>query len=103
VRIALLAEAEAELDNASAWYDEQRFGLAEELLRAVHDALIVIAEAPESWARWPDAPEHEPPIRRFVLPRFPYSIAYQAYAEIAVVLAIVHGSREPRYWIDRGR
>ena len=103
MRLALLVEAEAELDDASEWYDEQRSGLGDELLLAVRDALVVIAEAPESWPRWPDAPEREPPIRRFVLPRFPYSIAYQVHAELAVVLAIVHGSREPEYWIDRAR
>jgi hypothetical protein len=32
VRLALLAEAESELDDAAAWYDDQRPGLGDELL-----------------------------------------------------------------------
>jgi hypothetical protein len=36
-----------------------------------------------------------------VLPRFPYAIAYQVYSDRVVVLAVVHGNRAPRYWMDR--
>jgi hypothetical protein len=71
VKIALLAEAEAELDDATAWYDEQRDGI--------------------------------PPIRRFLLQRFPYAIAYQAHPDLTTVLAIVHGRRRPLYWVGRAR
>ena len=101
MRLVLLAEAEAELDEAAIWYDERRDGLGDELLRAVHSAFIVISEAPESWPCWPDTRPRTPTIRRFVLPRFPYAIAYQVYADRVIVLAIVHGSRAPRYWIGR--
>ncbi len=48
MRLALLAEAEAEIDNAAAWCDDQRDGLGDELLRAVQNALDAIAEAPEA-------------------------------------------------------
>jgi hypothetical protein len=51
VRVELLAEAEAELDDAAGWYDERREGLGDELLLAVRNALLVIGEAPESWPR----------------------------------------------------
>jgi hypothetical protein len=64
VKTVLLAEAEAELDDAAAWYDERRVGLGDDLLREVHGALIVISEAPDAWPRWPDAPARIPPIRR---------------------------------------
>jgi hypothetical protein len=101
VRLVLLAEADAELDEAAIWYDERREGLGDELLIAVHSALVVISETPKSWPRWPDTPECKPLIRRFVLPRFPFAIAYQAFADRITVLAIVHGRRAPRYWVDR--
>ena len=103
MRVVLLAEAEAELDDAAVWYDDRRVGLGDELVRAVDDALGVIGEAPDSWPRWPGAPARMPPIRRFLLPRFPYAIAYQAHAEFVSVLAIVHGRRRPLYWISRAR
>jgi plasmid stabilization system protein ParE len=101
VKAVLLAEAEAELGDAAAWYDEQREGLGDELLVVVQESLLVISEAPEAWPRWPDAPERIPPIRRFVLPRFPYSIAYQVRSDFVIVLAVAHGSRQPLYWIGR--
>jgi len=101
VKVVLLAEAEAELDDAASWYDERREGLGDELLRAVREALLVISEAPESWPRWPTAPARIPPLRRFVLPRFPYAIAYQVHTDFVSVLGIVHGKRKPLYWIGR--
>jgi hypothetical protein len=72
VKLVLLAEAEAELDDAAAWYDERRDGLGDELLLVVRTGLEVIVEAPEAWPLWPGALARIPPIRRFVLPRFPY-------------------------------
>ena len=38
MKLALLAEAEAEIHEAAAWYDEQRQGLGDELLLEAHDA-----------------------------------------------------------------
>jgi plasmid stabilization system protein ParE len=101
VKLVLLAEAEDELTDAAAWYDARREGLGDELLRVVFDALNVILEAPEAWPRWPDAPGRIPPVRRVVLPRFPYAIAYQVYADRVVVLAPAHGRRKPLYWVER--
>jgi hypothetical protein len=66
VRLVLLAEAEAELDDAAGWYDEQRLGLGNEFLGAVQDALVVIANRPDrgrnglrasTWERWADSAE----------------------------------------------
>lgn len=101
MKLVLLAEAEDELDEAAAWYDERREGLGDELLRVVFEGLDVILEAPEAWPRWPDIPARIPPVRRFVLPQFPYAVAYQAHADRVVLLAVVHGKRRPLYWIGR--
>jgi hypothetical protein len=40
-------------------------------------------------------------MRRFVLPRFPYAIAYQVHSNFIAVLAIAHAKRRPLYWIAR--
>lgn len=101
MKLALLVEAEAELGDAVAWYDEQRTGLGDELLVEVHEALGIIVESPETWPRWPGAPPRIPPIRRFPLRRFPYAIAYQVHPLLLTVLAIVHGRRRPLYWARR--
>jgi plasmid stabilization system protein ParE len=101
VKLVLLAEAEAELDDAAAWYDERSPGLGDELLDDIQDGLTVINEAPEAWPRWPSTPARIPPIRRFVLQRFPYAIAYQVHPAFISVLAIAHAKRRPLYWIGR--
>jgi toxin ParE1/3/4 len=101
VKVVLLAEAEAELYDAAAWYDERHTGLGNELVRAVYEALEVICETPQAWPRWPGVPGRIPPIRRFLLTRFPYAIAYQAHEDVIAVLAVVHGKRRPLYWVGR--
>jgi hypothetical protein len=71
VKLVLLAEAEAELEDAAVWYDERSPGLGDELLEDIQRGLHMISEAPETWPRWPSTPARIPPIRRFVLQRFP--------------------------------
>jgi hypothetical protein len=83
VRIALLAEAEAELKHAAAWYDERSDGLGDELLDVAREAMLLIRETTETWPFWPGAPARVPPIRRFLLPRFPYALAYQVFPDFS--------------------
>jgi len=40
-------------------------------------------------------------LRRFVLQRFPFSIAYLIDGDHLIVLAIAHSRRRPLYWLDR--
>lgn len=79
MRLALLAEAEAELDDAATWYDDRSEGLGDEFMDVSREAMMLIVDSPETWPLWPKAPARLPPIRRFLLPRFPYAIAYQAF------------------------
>ncbi|HET9956641.1 MAG TPA: type II toxin-antitoxin system RelE/ParE family toxin [Polyangiaceae bacterium] len=99
--VVLTSEAQLELDHAAAWYDERHEGLGDEFVDEVQDALATILETPETWSRWPGAPARIPAVRRFVLPRFPYSIAYQVHIGRVVVLAVVHARKRPLYWIAR--
>ena len=39
--------------------------------------------------------------RRYILPRFPYSIIYQVAAEEIRILAVAHHKRRPGYWAQR--
>jgi plasmid stabilization system protein ParE len=103
VRLELHAEAEAELAAAAAWYDDQRPGLGDDLLEEVDVACEALRTGPNAWPRWPDAPPREPPIRRFLLRRFPFALAYQVFADRIVVLAVAHTSRAPMYWASRDR
>jgi hypothetical protein len=101
VRLALLAEAESELADAAAWYEDRSEGLGDELIAVTREALALIAESADTWPLWPGAPGRIPPIRRFLLPRFPYALAYQVFPELIAILAVVHLRRRPMYWVGR--
>lgn len=103
MRLKLLAEAEQEIDAAASWYEERRVGLGAELLAEVHRAFESILTLPLAWPIWPDAPSLVPPIRRKLLKRFEYAVAYQIYPEQIVVLAFAHNKRRPFYWVERAR
>jgi toxin ParE1/3/4 len=101
VRVELHPEARAELRAASVWYDEQRAGLGEELLDEVSSILERIGERPASFPVWPGTSAVPSPIRRAVLGRFPYVVAFEVHAQHVLVLAIAHAKRRPLYWLTR--
>lgn len=102
MRLKLHPEAEEEIFQDAAWYDEQRTGLGDEFLQHVDRWFGVILETPRVWPLWPGAPPNPvAPIRRVVLDRFPHSIAYQVFATHVLVLAVAHDSRRPFYWRNR--
>ncbi|RKG84189.1 type II toxin-antitoxin system RelE/ParE family toxin [Corallococcus sp. CA049B] len=94
--------ADSELDAASDWYEEQHRGLGGLFDSAVRQALRDIAAAPDRWPYWPDL-RHTPPIRRFLLPEYPFALPYLVRDEDVVVLAIAHLRRRPDYWLPRAR
>ena len=103
MRLALLAEAETELDDAATWYDDRSEGLGDEFMGVAREAMLLLVDSAETWPPWPGAPARVPPVRRFLLPRFPYALAYQVFPGLLAVLAVVHVRRRPLYWIARAR
>lgn len=73
-------EAVEEMDAAAQWYEARHENLGLEFVAEVRQALIAIANAPQTW---PVAAGHESQARRALLRRFPYAIVYiQFDAEI---------------------
>ena len=99
--IELHPAAENELGEAALWYQRRVAGLGDDLLDEVDCWLNVISENPQIWRRWPGAPSLDPSIRRAVLRRFPFAIAYQSLTDRIRVLAVAHTSRRPFYWASR--
>lgn len=95
-------EASSEVEAIAGWYESRRPGLGEAFLAELTRGLDTISESPSMWPEWPGA-QAEVPIRRFLLPRFPYAIAFLAQGDAVVVLAVAHTRREPRYWLKRAR
>jgi toxin ParE1/3/4 len=94
------SEAAAELEDAAAWYEEQRPGLGRELLDAVDDALAFIARWPHAGTAVPDVPP-EVPFRRVPVRRFPYHVVYVEMSDAIRILAFSHDGRSPGYWHTR--
>jgi plasmid stabilization system protein ParE len=96
MHIVIRAEAREEMRAAQAWYEERAIGLGGEFARAVDAAIARAARNPAGF------PIVEGEMRRVVLRRFPYLIAYAAHAETLVVLACFHLRRNPQRLSQRG-
>jgi toxin ParE1/3/4 len=101
VRVELHPEARSELRSAALWYEQRRIGLGDEFIAAVSIALDRIGEAADSFPKWPGTRTAVPLIRRAVLQRFPYVIAFERQEQGILVLAVAHGKRRPLYWLSR--
>jgi toxin ParE1/3/4 len=95
MRLEILREAELELSNAIAYYEEIQPGLGLGLKREAWQCIRWIRENPT-------VPRLRPKgYRRVKLKRFPYYAAYFVWNDIIWVLAIAHVRRRPEYWMDR--
>ena len=93
-------EAVGELEEAAAWYEQQRSGLGGEFLEAVDDALAFIARWPDAGTPVPDVPP-DLPVRRAPVRRFPYHVVYLEMTDAIRILAFAHDRRLPGYWHTR--
>jgi plasmid stabilization system protein ParE len=94
-RLSLAPDAEADLAEAAAWYEERRPGLGLEFTRAVRALLATVERDP---LRYPLA-RHE--VRRALVRRFPFAVYFVAEPEATTVLACLHVRRDPQTWPSR--
>ncbi|MCE9640392.1 MAG: type II toxin-antitoxin system RelE/ParE family toxin [Betaproteobacteria bacterium] len=88
-------EAEAELEDASLFYESRMPGLGKSFAAEVERTIYLIRE-------FPDAGSPTGPMRRRVLvARFPYSVVYRRDPDFVVIIAIAHQRRRPGYWRQR--
>jgi plasmid stabilization system protein ParE len=95
VKVRFLPQAEDELDDAVAYYNEAAPGLGVEFALEVREGMRRIAGFPEAW------PRLGPRVRRYRLRRFPYGIANAAPPQEIAVVAVMHLHRRPGYWKQR--
>ncbi len=95
VEIRLHPSAEKELRAAYLWYLERNRIVAEALQLEIDHAMEIIAESPN---RWPRLTESE---RRYILPRFPFSLVYRVRSQFIELIAVAHQKRKPGYWSRR--
>jgi plasmid stabilization system protein ParE len=89
--------AEADLENAAQWYDEERPGLAQRFLKDVDRSFVRLRERPLQF------PMVAGDVRRALLHTFPYAIYFRVSDEMVVVLALLHLRRNPKIWRGRVR
>jgi plasmid stabilization system protein ParE len=95
MKVLVRTAAAADIEEAYLWYQRQRAGLGEEFLAAVDAILRDIATHPKAH------PVIHRETRRALLRRFPYAIFYRLYGETIIVIACMHGRRDPIRWKSR--
>jgi toxin ParE1/3/4 len=87
--------AEAEYEQALAWYLERSPQAAERFQVAFDEAIEAIQSHPAMFPLFDDR-------HRFVLvKRYPYSVIYRWDGDTARVIAVAHAKRRPRSWSNR--
>lgn len=91
-RLVIQPEAEADLEEACRWYENQRSGLGSEFIARVEAVVERIRETPELHA------VVYRNVRQTLVGRFPYVVCYLFEEEQIDVLAVFHGHRDPTAW-----
>jgi plasmid stabilization system protein ParE len=87
-KLILTSEAEQDIAEAFAWYENQRNGLGEEFVNCVEACLEAIRRSPKMHAILFDN------YRRGLVRRFPYGIFYEYSEDVVIVYAVFHASRD---------
>ena len=87
-RLVFRPEAEAELLDARAWYEEERVGLGALFAAAIETTVTLILQNPLAYPRVKDDTR-------------PYAVYFRRIDDEIVVLAVMHGRRNPRRWRSR--
>jgi toxin ParE1/3/4 len=88
-------DAQAEFDEAAAFYAMERVSLGEGFIQAVEHAVAHVQLHPDS------AAVIRGRVRRMRVERFPYSVVHSVVGNVIRVLAIAHDRRRPFYWNRR--
>jgi plasmid stabilization system protein ParE len=95
LQVVWTPEANEDLLEARAWYDNIRPELGERFALAVEATVEVLAEHP---LQFPVVYRNR---RRAGVRRFPYGLFFDVQDNRIVVIACFHGRRDPRRWQSR--
>jgi len=90
-RIVITPEAETDLANAYSWYEEKKPGLGHNFIQQVGAAMEFIKKHPGA------CPVEYKCTRKFLIKKFPYKIVYLEEKDQIVILAVLHGMRNPAH------
>lgn len=99
--IDFLPEAEAEVEVACDWYEDQRPGLGVQFLLEFDAVLLRVSEDPRVFPRVARR------THKVLLRRFPYVVLYVVlyvvHEDLILITGVFHGHRDPGVWSDRVR
>ena len=86
--------------EAVLYYEAQKRGLGAEFQAEVAASVKAIGESPNRFGLYEGKPVSRL-FRRALVKRFPYVVIFEVRDKEVLIVAIVHGSREPGYWESR--
>ena len=95
MRLVFHPDVETEISASYSWYQDQANGLGVDFINELESSYDAICELSNTW------PKFKKGFRRFLLSKFPFSIIYKSDGNIVYVVAVMHNSRKPGYWLDR--
>lgn len=98
VTVGIHPEAEAELEAAFDYLEEQVPGLGLQLIERYREQIDRVLEFPDSGALLSG---HVNRVRKYQLDQFPYALVVANIRGRPTIVAVAHGSREPEYWRHR--
>jgi len=88
-------EAVKESEKSQGWYLQRNPVAAYGFVNELSHAIEMVANSPERW------PKYKSGTRRYIFPRYPFSLIYRINKNIIEVLAIAHQKKRPDYWAKR--
>ncbi len=95
MKIRILNVARLELDDAIAYYNNERPGLGYEFSSEFKNTILRVVDFPEAWPRISSR------LRRCLFNRFPYALLYQVDEIKIQIVAVMHMRRNPGVWQKR--
>ncbi len=95
IRLDFHPDIYQEVRDGYLWYESKSRGLGEDFIIELEYAFSSITEMPKTW------PVISKDLRRYFLKRFPYGVIYNINKDKVFVVAVMHLSREPGYWLKR--
>jgi plasmid stabilization system protein ParE len=92
--LRFLEEAEADFHEGLRYYVERDRAVAQRFDRLIKRTTGLVVENP---GRWPIKNGSH----RYVLRRFPYTVAYIFHDDIVSIIAVAHHRRDPASWENR--
>lgn len=89
------SEAVADVVEARRWYEEHDPGLGDAFAASVEEIVNRMKSMPRMY------PVAHRDMGRGKLRKFPYLVYYRVHPNKLEVLAVLHGSRDPRLWQER--